>query len=137
MIRVTGRLFSEQRRRSESPYRCLMLGLNRPRPELYARIDSRIQAMLDAGLVNEVRGLLDYGYSPDLPALSAIGYKEIIAYLLGRCSLDEAIQQIQRQTRVFVRRQANWFKLDDPEIRWFAASEQPLEQMLEFITSSL
>jgi tRNA dimethylallyltransferase len=119
VIYSTGRRFSDQRQHGESPYRILLLGLWRPRPELYARIDARIQDMLSSGLTEEVQGLLAKGYSTDLPALSAIGYRQIIDYLNGTLSLGEAVAQIQRATRVFVRRQANWFKPDDPTIHWF------------------
>ena len=74
--------------------------------------------MLEAGLVSEVK-LLMSKYSPDLPAFSAIGYKEIIDYLLGEITLDQAVTIIMKRTRQFVRRQANWFKEDDPRINWF------------------
>ena len=67
------------------------------------------------------------GYSPDLPTFSAIGYREIIPYLQGHISLDEAVTQIKRATRVFVRRQANWFKLDDPTIHGFKDGGTPEE----------
>ena len=110
VIFTTGRRFSEQRGCRQSPYRLLLLGLHRPRAELYARIDARIHDMLKAGFVEEVQHLLARGYSPDLPSLSAIGYRQIIDYLQGRLSLEEAISQIKRLTRQFVRRQANWFK---------------------------
>jgi tRNA dimethylallyltransferase len=118
VIFTTGQRFSEQRSSSPSPYRQLSLGLSRPRPELYARIDRRIDAMLAAGLVDETHRLLGKGYSPDLPSMSAIGYREIIAHLLGVITLQEAVIQIRRNTRTYVRRQANWFKPDDPEIHW-------------------
>jgi tRNA dimethylallyltransferase len=117
----TGRLFSEQVKRDPSPYNVLKIGLDRPRDDLYNRIDARIMSMLEAGLIEEVRSLLDQGYTPDLPGFSAIGYREIAAFLRGEISLDEAISLIKRQTRVFVRRQANWFKKDDPTIHWFNA----------------
>lgn len=119
VILTTGRLFSVQRSSGPSPYRSIMIGLTRPRQELYTRIDTRIDAMLQAGFVQEVQLLLARGYSPDLPTLSAIGYREIIAYLLGRLPLEEAASQMKRQTRIFVRRQTNWFKPDDPQIHWF------------------
>jgi tRNA dimethylallyltransferase len=119
VIFQTGRRFSAQRQRSESPYRTLILGLNRPRPELYERIDARIDAMLAAGLVEEVKTLLELGFDRDLPTLSAIGYQEIIAYLEGKISLEQASTLMKRHTRQYVRRQANWFKSDDPTIRWF------------------
>ena len=119
VIFTTGKLFSDQRRLGPTPYRTLQLGIMRPREELYARVDARIDAMLEAGLVDEVQGLLERGYSPELPTLSAIGYREIIAYLQSEISLDEAIQLIRRNTRILVRRQANWFKPHDPNICWF------------------
>jgi tRNA dimethylallyltransferase len=123
VIFSTGRRFSEQRSRYPSPYESLLLGLSRPRQVLYQRIDARIRAMLDGGLVEEVRELLDKGYTPDLPALSAIGYHEISAYLRGRITLEEAESQMRRNTRIFVRRQANWFKTSDPQIHWFDVDE--------------
>jgi tRNA dimethylallyltransferase len=119
VIFSSGQRFSRQRERVQSPYRSLVIGLNRPRVELYARIDARIEAMIAHGLVEEVRQLLEIGYSPQLPTLTAIGYREIVAVLHQRMTLDEAIQQMKRKTREFVRRQANWFKPDDPDILWF------------------
>lgn len=119
VILTTGRRFSEQRGRGPSPYRLLTLGLTRPRAELYARIDRRIDAMLAAGLVDEVRRLLEQGCTAELPSMSAIGYREIVAYLLGQITLEEAVAEIRRDTRVYVRRQTNWFKPGDQEIHWF------------------
>jgi len=119
VILRTGKRFSIQRSSEPPPFRILQIGLIQPRPELYARIDARIQAMLDAGFIDEVKDLLDQGYSPNLPPLSAIGYRQIIAYLHGDLSLDEAVSQIKRLTRQFVRKQANWFKIDDPNIHWY------------------
>lgn len=115
----TGKHFSDQRRSGQPPYNILLLGLTRPRQELYARIDARIEAMLQVGFVEEVRTLLERGYEQDLPGMSAIGYRQISAYIQGQMSLDEAVVQIKRLTRQFVRRQANWFKQDDPNIHWF------------------
>jgi tRNA dimethylallyltransferase len=134
VILSTGQRFSEQRRREPSPYRLLLLGLTRPRPELYARLDARIDAMIRAGFVDEVRRLLDKGYSPELPSLSAIGYREIVSFLQGSLSLDDAIREIRRLTRLFVRRQANWFKLNDPDIHWFDVNERTMDEMLALIT---
>jgi tRNA dimethylallyltransferase len=133
VIFSTGQLFSGQKRRVAPPYNILMLGIIRPRPELYQRIDERIHQMLQVGLVNEVQRLLDQGYSPHLPTLSAIGYGEIASYLCGRCSLEEAITQMKRRTRIFVRRQANWFKLDDPSIHWFPANDDTASQIEQAI----
>jgi tRNA dimethylallyltransferase len=129
VIFSTGQPFSGQSQRSPSSYRLLQIGLKRPRPELYTRIDERIDAMLTAGLVEEVQELLAQGYSPNLPSLSAIGYREIIAYLQGKTTLSEAVTLIKRQSRVFVRRQANWFKESDPSIHWFTVHDQTLAEM--------
>lgn len=125
----TGRRFSSQTRKQESPYDILVLGITRPRPELYRRIDERIEAMLAAGLVEEVQALLQKGYPPDLPTFSAIGYREIIAHLRGEISLEDAVMLIKRATRQFVRRQANWFKPTDPTIHWFNVDGQLAEKM--------
>ena len=85
--------------------------------------------MFRAGFVDEVRRLLAAGYPPDLPAFSAIGYREVIAHLQGQITLAEAEQEIRRATRIYVRRQANWFKPDDPAIRWFMVGENTVAEI--------
>jgi tRNA dimethylallyltransferase len=134
VILLTGRLFSSQRKHSPPHYRALVLGLMRPRTELYARVDKRIQEMLDNGFIGEVERLLDRGYSPDIPAFSAIGYCQIIEYLQGKCTMEEAVSEMKRITRQFIRRQANWFKLDDPSIQWFRVDTSTLKQMKTVIS---
>jgi tRNA dimethylallyltransferase len=129
VILSTGQRFSEQRQRADSPYQLLTLGLMRPREELYARVDERITAMFTAGFIEEVRALLAKGYSPDLPTMSAIGYQQVCAYLQGEMSLDDVVIWMKRLTRQFVRRQANWFKADDPQIHWFAATQGVADEM--------
>jgi tRNA dimethylallyltransferase len=129
----TGRRFSAQRQSGWSPYRWLQVGFNRPRPELYARIDSRVDSMFAAGFIDEVRGLIEMGYSPELPTFSAIGYKEIVAYLQSRITLEEALMQIKRATRTFVRRQANWFKTNDAYIHWFMVDPNTADEVEAFI----
>ena len=130
VIFSTGQPFTAQRRHGESPYHCLTIGLQRPRPELYARVDARIESMFANGFLDEVKRLLEAGYSPDLPTLSAIGYRESVAVLRGQLSLEEAKTQIKRTTRVFVRRQANWFKANDPSIHWFEAGIAGVEERI-------
>lgn len=124
---TTGESFIAQRRRTPPGFTAVQIGLTLPRPALYARIDARIDAMLAAGLVAEVQGLAAQGYGWDLPALSAIGYRQIGAYLRGECDLAEAVRRIRHDTRVFVRRQGNWFKLEDPAIQWFDARTPPAD----------
>lgn len=118
VIFSTGRKFSDQRRVTTPPYRATVIGLTRDRSELYERIDRRIDNMIAGGLIAEVEALLAKGYGPDLPSMSAIGYREIAAVLRGEMTLDEAVTLIRRGTRTYVRRQANWFKLNDPTIHW-------------------
>ena len=131
VILTTGRPFSHQRRQSDSPYNLLTIGLKRPREELYQRVDERIETMFAVGLLDEVRGLLDKGYSPELPPMSAIGYRECVRVINGQMSEEQAKVEMRRATRVFVRRQANWFKEGDPNIRWFYAGEPNLVESVE------
>ena len=123
VILTTGKKFSEQRGRSESPYHLITIGLTRPREELYERVDRRIEIMFEDGFIDEVRKLLDTGYSPSLPTMSAIGYRECVSVIKGELSVEQAKAKIRRATRVYVRRQANWFKESDPNIHWFKVEE--------------
>ena len=124
VILTTGKKFSEQRGQSESPYHLIMIGLTRPRPELYARIDTRIESMFANGLLDEVKGLLAKGYSPNLPTMSAIGYRECVSVIESKLSVERAKVEMRRATRIFVRRQSNWFKESDPNISWLYAGEE-------------
>ncbi|MFU8773481.1 MAG: tRNA (adenosine(37)-N6)-dimethylallyltransferase MiaA [Anaerolineales bacterium] len=135
VIFKTGNRYSNQRQQRPPPYRVLQLGLNRPRDELYQRIDQRIDDMLEAGFVDEVRSLLEKGYSSKSAAFSAIGYREIAASINGDISLDEAVAQMRRVTRMFVRHQANWFKKNDPKIIWFQVCKGTIEEM-EYVIRS-
>jgi len=130
VILTTGKSFSGQRSRSVSPYSLLVIGLQRPRPELYARIDARIEAMFSGGLLAEVRGLLAQGYAEQLPSMSAIGYRECIRVIRGLWTEEQGKVEMRRATRMFVRRQANWFKEADPQIRWFEAGDPEVEQQV-------
>jgi len=130
---TTGVSFASQRRKSPPPFAVVWLGLNRPRAELYARIDARVEAMLAAGLVQEVEGLRRQEYGWDLAAMSALGYRQIGAYLRGEIELDEAVRQIKRATRQYVRRQANWFKPEDSILHWFQGSPGVAAEMLAWL----
>lgn len=94
----------------ESPYNFVYFVLNRQRDVLYERIDKRVDIMIGQGLVNEVKHLLALGYSPDLVSMQGLGYKEIVAYLNGEYTLDEAVEIIKRDTRHFAKRQLTWFR---------------------------
>jgi tRNA dimethylallyltransferase len=107
------------------------VGLQPPRDELYRDIDARIVRMVDAGVLEETRALLDRGYDATLTSLSGHGYPHWIEHLAGRLSLDEAIRRTQRDTRAYARRQLTWFRRD-ARIQWFdprreaAAAKQAL-----------
>lgn len=137
VILRSGTKFSSQQKRGISVYHSIQIGLSMPRAELYERIDMRIEKMFAKGFLTEVQALLDQGYAPDLPAFSAIGYSEVIDYLQGKASLEETRLLIKRRTRLFVRRQANWFKMDDPNIHWFEVSSHPLEEIVSLLRCKL
>ena len=96
--------------KSPPPYRILIVGLTLPREELYRRIDRRVDEQIAAGLVDEVRGLLAAGVPTDAPAMSAIGYGEIVAYLQGETTLPEAIERIRYNTHRYARHQTTWLR---------------------------
>jgi tRNA dimethylallyltransferase len=133
VILTTGRKFSAQRGQAESPYRLATIGLTRPREELYARVDARIEAMFAAGFVDEVRALLEKGYSPELPSMTGIGYRECVGVVKGQMTAAQAKVQIRRATRIFVRRQANWFKPSDEAICWFVVRESTTDEIFDFL----
>ncbi len=133
----TGHPISELQRKKPPPYRILQIGLTMGRQELYRRIDERVDRMIEAGLVEEVRGLVERGYGYDLPSMSGLGYQQIGLYLRGQVSLEEAIQLIKRHTRRFVRHQYNWFRLNDENIHWFDVLSDSYGEIREYVTSFL
>ena len=112
----TGRKFSSFKTRPEKPrpFTIEKIGLTRPRPELYARIDARVDQMMSEGLLEEARGLLPLR---DLPALNTVGYKELFGYFDGAYDLAEAVRLIKRNTRHYAKKQLTWWARD-PSIRW-------------------
>ncbi len=118
---TTGRPISEMwrmgRRGGFRIDRLVMIGLVRNREALYERIDRRCDLMMEQGLVDETRRLLEQGYERALTAGQALGYKEIVEHLQGRCPLDEAVETIKRNTRRYAKRQLTWFRAD-PRIKW-------------------
>jgi len=137
VIMTTGRRFSEQRGQSKSPYHLITVGLTRPRAELYERVDQRIDAMFATGFLEEVKSLLAKGYSPSLPTMSAIGYRECVRVINGELNEEQAKAEIKRATRIFVRRQANWFKESDPNIKWFRVETGVVEEIESYIRELL
>jgi tRNA dimethylallyltransferase len=135
VIFTTGKKFSDQRGQGESPYHLISIGLTRPREELYRRVDERIDLMFANGFIDEVKGLLTQGYSAELPSMSAIGYRECVRVIQGELTIEQAKAEMKRITRIFVRRQGNWFKESDPNIHWFHPQNE--EEVEQFIRNSL
>jgi tRNA dimethylallyltransferase len=133
VILRTGRSFSDLRQTKKVPYSIFQIGIKRDRKTLYERIDQRIEKMFDDGFIEEVKTLLAKGYSRNLPSMSAIGYREVCAYLAGEISFDEAILLMKRYTRQYVRRQANWFKENDPRIHWMDAESLDVNQTVSML----
>lgn len=113
---------NEKERKKESPYRFAYFVLQDDRKHLYARIEKRIDLMMKEGLLDEVRALYEEGYTRDMVSMQGLGYKEILDYLDGKITLEEAIYILKRDTRHFAKRQITWFKREK-EVVWIDKSE--------------
>ncbi len=113
---------NEEQRKNESPYNFCYIVLNNDREVLYERINRRVDLMMEAGLVQEVKQLLERGLSGDMVSMQGLGYKEIVRYLIGECSLEEAVYTIKRDTRHFAKRQLTWFKREK-EVTWIQKND--------------
>lgn len=131
VIEATGEPMSKLQTRQPRPYRTIQIGLTMPREELYRRADARIDQMLAAGLVEEVRGLVARGYSFALPSMTGLGYREIGMYLRGEMTLDDAVQLLKFNTHKFIRHQYNWFRPTDARIKWFDMTERAVVEKIE------
>ena len=135
VIFKSGVRFSDVRTKTEPRFKILIIGLHWQREMLYQRIDERIDRMFDEGFISEVRSLVDQGYKHDLLKMGVIGYSEVIAFLDGTISLEEAKILIRRNTRKYVRRQVNWFKPNDADINWLDAKDPAiLGKMLDLVS---
>ncbi|MBP1754093.1 MAG: miaA [Firmicutes bacterium] len=118
--KLTGSKISEhnvEQRQKESPYQSCYFVLNKERSKLYENINYRVDQMLQEGLENEVLSLKQKGYTRELVSMQGLGYKELLAYLDGETSLEEAIEILKRDTRHFAKRQLTWFKREK-EVIW-------------------
>jgi tRNA dimethylallyltransferase len=111
-------------------YNPIIIVLNRERQHLYARINKRVEIMMDSGLVEEVKKLLNLGYTKDMISMQGIGYKEIIKYLDGEYLFDEAVEIIKRDSRRYAKRQLTWFRRYD-NAKWFNLDEYSDKDILE------
>ncbi|HIZ79441.1 MAG TPA: tRNA (adenosine(37)-N6)-dimethylallyltransferase MiaA [Candidatus Lachnoclostridium stercorigallinarum] len=135
--RLTGEKISrhnEEERKKSSPYRFLYYVVTMDRAALYERIDRRVDLMIERGLVEEVRRLKEMGCTRDMVSMQGLGYKEILDYLDGTCTLDEAVYVMKRDTRHFAKRQLTWFRRER-DTRWLAQEDYNYDsgRMLEQI----
>lgn len=133
---ATGRPISELQGKDPPPFEVTRIGVTRPRPALYERVDRRVDAMLAAGLVAEVQALLDRGYGWDLPAMTGLGYRQIGQYLRGEVTLDEAVALVKKGTRRFIQQQYNWFRPADPQIHWIDPDQTAAAHLVSLLLAS-
>lgn len=133
MCRMTNRPYSSLRTQTpkERPFRIIKIGLARPREELCERINQRVDEMITDGLIDEARSIYQYRR---LNSLNTVGYKELFNYFDGEWTLEQAIEKIKRNSRVYARKQMTWFKRDN-EIHWFHPDEK--DTIFNFIENTL
>ena len=129
---------NEKEHQKTSPYRFAYFVLTDEREKLYRRIDQRVDLMMEQGLLTEVKTLYDMGCRKDMVSMQGLGYKEILDYLNGSCSLEEAVYVIKRETRHFAKRQLTWFRREK-DVIWLDKSEfnDREDQMLQKMTDVL
>lgn len=121
---------SQSQHKRTPEFAVLIIGLTQERAELYSRIDRRVDEMIRRGLIQETDHLLRKGYSPSLPSMSGIGYKEMVQFLQDRMTLPEATDKIKYETHRLARHQYAWFRLGDSRIRWFDVSGTEQERRI-------
>lgn len=114
--------FQEESKKIPPRYNCAYIGLTMDRQKIYARIEQRVDVMIEKGLIEEVKKLLNMGYNRDLVSMQALGYKEIVKYLDGEISLEESLFILKRDSRHYAKRQLTWFRRDE-RIKWFNIDE--------------
>ena len=139
-FRETGGLISEHNRlqqQKESPYNFAYFVVNRPRPILYERINLRVDQMVKDGLVDEVQTLLQKGFDEDLLSMQGLGYKEMIPYVKGTVSLEDAVELLKKNTRHFAKRQITWFKREKDtcwiDLEEYSSSEKVIDEMIQIL----
>ena len=128
--------FQERAGTTEVAYDVKLFGLTASRPALYKRINRRVDDMIEAGLVEEVRRLLEKGYGPELPSMKGLGYRQIAGYLVGEYDLLTATELLKRDTRRFAKRQFTWFRAD-PRVHWIDVEGLSAAEVSETIVALL
>lgn len=131
---VTGSPISALQGKNPPPYRLYQIGLTMAREHLYARADARVEAMMAAGFLDEVRGLLERGYARDLPSMSGLGYAQLAAHWLDGLPLGEAVEMTKNATHDFIRRQYTWFRKYNQAVTWHDVETTRFEALVEAST---
>ncbi|NLI81388.1 MAG: tRNA (adenosine(37)-N6)-dimethylallyltransferase MiaA [Deltaproteobacteria bacterium] len=137
VFRLTGKPLShwqERHRFRGGHYPAVKIGLGRDRAELCERIDRRVFTMMEQGFLEEVENLLSMGFGPELKPMRSLGYRQLVRYLSGDCSMEAALGEIQRDTRRYAKRQMTWFR-GDAEFQWFHPAEQ--ERIIAWVRERL
>ena len=137
VFRVSGKPLSrwqEAHRFKERLFPTIKIFLTRNREEVYARIDRRVLAMMEEGFLEEVSSLLAMGFGPELKPMQSLGYRQLVRHLRGELSIEAAVEEIQRETRRYAKRQMTWFRAD-PEFRWMDAGEA--EGVFEWVEEAM
>lgn len=132
IYRITGKpatWWYETQKKIESLYDILYIGLTRERPNLYRNIEERVRYQFNNGYPEEVEWLLAHGYSPRLPAMQGFGYRELVRYVQGDCTFEEALEGDVRSTKAFSRRQMTWFKHFEPAL-WYDFDSQSVSEVV-------
>lgn len=141
---LTGKKMSDNYkdfRKENEDFDFIIIGLNRDREKLYKRINKRVDIMIENGLIDEVKELIDLGYGKELISMKAIGYKEVVDYFEGISSYDEMVELLKRNSRRFAKRQLTWFRRDN-RIKWFnyddyENEEEANNKIIEYIYSRI
>ena len=125
--------YNENFRIKNEDFDLSMICLNMDRKKLYDRINKRVDIMIEQGLIDEVKAILNMGYNKNLTSLQGIGYKEIIMYLDNLCTKDEAIEKIKQGSRNYAKRQLTWFRRDN-RIKWIDVDDfHDLNELSDYI----
>ena len=137
VLHHAGEPFSGLQKKDPPDFDMLIIGLTAGRAELYRRIDTRVNKMLEMGLVDEVKALINKGYRLVLPSMSGIGYKQIGQYLSGELTLEAAVAKIKFETHRVARHQYAWFRMNDERIRWFDVEGDVMAEVKKVVEAFL
>ena len=135
IVTFTGKPISETRKMGKPDVEAFQIGIRRTRQELYSRIDREVEDMIERGWIDEIRELLRKGVSLDAPAMTSIGYRELISYIKGEKPLDDAVAACKTAVRRYAKRQETWYRRDK-RIHWVASEKEAIKMVGEFFSLS-